>query len=80
MQSAKDIQLDDEKMKSMFVIFLTNVIPHRNIWNSLGMSGNLMIFKEVLCVDPGVGILKMIFVDLISWFCHCNHWCGNILI
>ncbi|KAI9169780.1 hypothetical protein LWI28_017556 [Acer negundo] len=53
-QSAKDIQLDDEKMKSMFVIFLTNVIPNRNIWNSLGMSGNLMIFKEVLSIDPGV--------------------------
>ncbi|KAK3222800.1 hypothetical protein Dsin_009825 [Dipteronia sinensis] len=53
-QSAKDIQLDDEKMKSMFVIYLTNVIPNRNIWNSLGMSGNLMIIKEVLSIDPGV--------------------------
>ncbi|KAK0573169.1 hypothetical protein LWI29_003912 [Acer saccharum] len=53
-QSAKDIQLDDERMKSMFVIFLTNVVPNRNIWNSLGMSGNLMIIKEILCIDPGV--------------------------
>ncbi|KAL5760635.1 hypothetical protein ACOSP7_019149 [Xanthoceras sorbifolium] len=53
-QSAKDIQLDDERRKSMFVIFLTNLIPNRNIWNSLDMSGNLMIIKEVLCIDPGV--------------------------
>ncbi|TXG56676.1 hypothetical protein EZV62_017989 [Acer yangbiense] len=53
-QSAKDIRLDDEKKKSMFVIFLTNVVPNRNMWNSRGMSGNLMIIKEVLSIDPGV--------------------------
>ncbi|KAK3222355.1 hypothetical protein Dsin_009380 [Dipteronia sinensis] len=64
-KASKDILLDDKMKKSMFVIFLTNITPNCRIWNSLHMSGNLKIIEKVLCTNHGVGILKMIFVDLI---------------
>ncbi|KAK1553169.1 hypothetical protein Q3G72_030003 [Acer saccharum] len=45
---SKDIQVDDKKKKSIFVIFLTNIIPNRRIWNSLHMAGNLKVINEIL--------------------------------
>ncbi|KAK2635999.1 hypothetical protein Ddye_030791 [Dipteronia dyeriana] len=45
---SKDIQIDDKKKKSIFVIFLTNLIPNRRIWNSLHMPGNLKVINEIL--------------------------------
>ncbi|KAL5760633.1 hypothetical protein ACOSQ2_019471 [Xanthoceras sorbifolium] len=53
-KASKDLQLDDKMKKSMFVIFLTNLIPNKRIWVSLHMSGNLKIIDEILCTYPGV--------------------------
>ncbi|KAK0573842.1 hypothetical protein LWI29_014378 [Acer saccharum] len=38
----------DKKKKSIFVIFLTNIIPNRRIWNSLHMSRNSKVINEIL--------------------------------
>lgn len=35
--------------KSMFVVFLLNILPSKRIWNALHMDGDSQIMKEVLC-------------------------------
>ncbi|KAJ4710310.1 p-loop nucleoside triphosphate hydrolase superfamily protein [Melia azedarach] len=46
----KDIQVNDNS-KSLYVIFLSNVVPNRRIWNSLRKHRNLRMIKEILCTD-----------------------------
>ncbi|KAJ0096253.1 hypothetical protein Patl1_15696 [Pistacia atlantica] len=48
-QASKDIEVDDEKTKSLFIIFLTNITPNKRIWSSLHMSQNSKIIDKVLC-------------------------------
>ncbi|KAI9169698.1 hypothetical protein LWI28_016412 [Acer negundo] len=40
--------------KSLFMIFLINIIPSKRIWNSLHKRGNLKIINEVLCTNSVV--------------------------
>ncbi|KAK7359560.1 hypothetical protein VNO77_01521 [Canavalia gladiata] len=47
--ASKDIDLDEEGQKYLFIIFLTNIIPNRRIWNALHMSRNLKLIKKTLC-------------------------------
>lgn len=51
LQSAKELQLDDDGKISLFVIYLTNVVPNRRIWKALSAPGNVRIISEVLRVD-----------------------------
>ncbi|KAJ4710304.1 p-loop nucleoside triphosphate hydrolase superfamily protein [Melia azedarach] len=46
----KDLQVDDNR-KSLYVIFLSNILPNRRIWISLCKHGNLRVIKEILCTD-----------------------------
>ncbi|KAJ0014748.1 hypothetical protein Pint_21021 [Pistacia integerrima] len=48
-QASKDIEVEDEKTKSLFIIFLTNITPNKRIWSSLHMSQNSKIIDKVLC-------------------------------
>ncbi|BBG93815.1 hypothetical protein Prudu_001937, partial [Prunus dulcis] len=41
----------DITYKSLFLVFLVNLIPNSRIWKALHMSGNLKIIKEVLCTN-----------------------------
>jgi hypothetical protein len=43
--------------KSLFLIFLINTTPNKRIWNSLHMSGNLEIIKNVLNTNSFVSNL-----------------------
>ncbi|KAH9698665.1 UvrD-like helicase ATP-binding domain-containing protein [Citrus sinensis] len=52
-KASKENQIDGAN-KSLFAIFLTNVTSNTRIWNSLHMSGNLKIIKELLCTDSVV--------------------------
>lgn len=54
--AAKDLQVNDGTKRSFFFIFLMNIIPNKRIWNSLHMSGNLKVIKEVLCIDSLVSV------------------------
>ncbi|XP_031287022.1 uncharacterized protein LOC116145713 isoform X2 [Pistacia vera] len=48
-KASKDIEVDDQKSKSLFIIFLTNITPNKRIWSSLHMSQNSKIINKVLC-------------------------------
>lgn len=63
---SKNTQIDEMMNKSMFFIFLTNIIPNRRMWCSLHMptnKGNVKIIEELSCNDSLVSVLKMSFVD-----------------
>ncbi|KAF3973230.1 hypothetical protein CMV_003339 [Castanea mollissima] len=49
-KALKDIDVDGGK-KSLFVVFLTNTIPNKRMWNALHMQKNLNIIKKVLCTS-----------------------------
>lgn len=51
-----DIHLVDMKKRSLFVIYFTNVLRERHIWNSLHMFKNPKIISEVFCFNPLVSI------------------------
>ncbi|XP_062004037.1 uncharacterized protein LOC133721436 [Rosa rugosa] len=48
-ESSKEFEVDDSR--SLFVVFLLNLIPSGRIYKALHMLGNLTIIKEVLCSD-----------------------------
>nr|POE69455.1 helicase sen1 [Quercus suber] len=45
-KALKDIDVD-----GLFVVFLTNTIPNKRMWNALHMRRNLNIIKKVLCTS-----------------------------
>ncbi|KAK7399848.1 hypothetical protein VNO78_11042 [Psophocarpus tetragonolobus] len=47
--ASKDIDVDKEGQKSLFMVFLTNIIPNRRVWRALHMPGNSMLIKKILC-------------------------------
>ncbi|XP_065638400.1 uncharacterized protein LOC111989218 [Quercus suber] len=49
-KALKDIDVDGGK-KSLFVVFLTNTIPNKRMWNALHMRKNQNIIKKVLCTS-----------------------------
>ncbi|KAI9170204.1 hypothetical protein LWI28_024307 [Acer negundo] len=53
-KASRGNQVDDDMKKSLFMIFLINIIPSRRIWNSLYERGNLKIINEVLCTNSVV--------------------------
>ncbi|KAB1205203.1 hypothetical protein CJ030_MR7G021969 [Morella rubra] len=50
-EAHKDIEVDGGTRQSLFVIFLTNIIHNKRIWNALHMPGNQKIIKKILCAD-----------------------------
>ncbi|XP_065632688.1 uncharacterized protein LOC111996915 isoform X2 [Quercus suber] len=48
-KALKDIDVDGGKKS--FVVFLTNTIPNKRMWNALHMRKNLNIIKKVLCTS-----------------------------
>ncbi|KAJ7942728.1 UvrD-like Helicase, ATP-binding domain, P-loop containing nucleoside triphosphate hydrolase [Quillaja saponaria] len=60
----KEIDPNEWKQKSLFVVFLVNITTNRRIWSALQMSGNLQLNKEILCTD-----------NLVSETCdYCSPW------
>ncbi|TKY59728.1 Regulator of nonsense transcripts 1-like [Spatholobus suberectus] len=47
--ASKDIDVNEEGQKSLFIVFLTNIIPDRRIWKALHMPGNSKLMKKILC-------------------------------
>ncbi|KAL2343586.1 hypothetical protein Fmac_004871 [Flemingia macrophylla] len=45
----KEIDINEEGQKSLFIVFLTNIIPDRRIWSALHMSTNSKLIKKILC-------------------------------
>ncbi|XP_020222260.1 uncharacterized protein LOC109804810 [Cajanus cajan] len=45
----KEIDINEEGQKSLFIVFLTNIIPDRRIWSALHMSRNSKLIKKILC-------------------------------
>ncbi|XP_052204554.1 uncharacterized protein LOC127809638 [Diospyros lotus] len=56
-KASRDIEIKDGMRQSLFVTFLMNITTKQRIWNSLRMSRNLKIIKEVLCTDSLVRIV-----------------------
>jgi senataxin len=53
--ASQDLDLDELRNKSLYIVFLTNVASYRQIWTGLHMtSGNLKLFKQILCTDDDV--------------------------
>ncbi|KAK7319208.1 hypothetical protein RJT34_03926 [Clitoria ternatea] len=50
----KDIDLREAGQKSLFIVFLTNIIPNRRIWNALHMSRNSRLIEKILCAGDVV--------------------------
>ncbi|XP_068331789.1 uncharacterized protein [Pyrus communis] len=50
-KASKEFEDESSAWKSLFLVFLVNLIPNGRIWKSLNMSRNLKIIKEVLCTD-----------------------------
>ncbi|KAH1189210.1 TPR and ankyrin repeat-containing protein 1 [Glycine max] len=48
-KASKDIDLEERRNKTLFLIFLTNVNPNRRIWGALHMPGNLKLLRQILC-------------------------------
>ena len=63
-KALKDIDVDGGK-KPLFVVFLTNIIPNKRMWNALHMHKNMDIIKKVLCSSSLVSNLGMNVEDLI---------------
>ncbi|TXG56677.1 hypothetical protein EZV62_017990 [Acer yangbiense] len=53
-EASRDNQVDDDMKKSLFMIFLINIIPSKRVWNSLHERRNLKIINEVLCTNSVV--------------------------
>ncbi|CAI8586619.1 unnamed protein product [Vicia faba] len=52
--ASKDIDIDEMRQKSLFIIFLTNITPNRRIWNALHMNGDSKLIKKILCASDVV--------------------------
>ncbi|KAL4392729.1 hypothetical protein AHAS_Ahas03G0374200 [Arachis hypogaea] len=52
--ASKDIDVDELREKSLFMVFLTNIIPNRRIWKALHMSRNSNLIKKILCASDVV--------------------------
>ncbi|KAL6295349.1 hypothetical protein ACE6H2_003491 [Prunus campanulata] len=50
-KASKECEFNDSTHRSLFLVFLENLVPNRRIWKGLHMSRNLKIIKEVLCTD-----------------------------
>ncbi|KAL6506744.1 hypothetical protein OROHE_022576 [Orobanche hederae] len=48
LKTAGDVEVGDQKSKSLYVVYLTNITPHKRIWNALKMRRNLKIIEKVL--------------------------------
>ena len=48
--ASKELDLDELRYKSLYIVFLTNVGSNRKIWSALRMtSGNVKLCKQILC-------------------------------
>lgn len=62
--TSKDIDLEEIGQKSLFMIFLTNIIPNRRIWNALHMSGDSRLIDKILCA---AGVVRKLFLFYVIW-------------
>ncbi|KAF5201090.1 Tpr and ankyrin repeat-containing protein [Thalictrum thalictroides] len=51
-KTSKAIEIKEGMRRSLYVVFLINIITNTRIWFSLHKLGNMKILKEVLCPDP----------------------------
>lgn len=64
-KASKDIDLEERRNKTLFLIFLTNVNPNRRIWGALHMPGNLKLLRQILCSRDDVRKLILLKLFLI---------------
>jgi hypothetical protein len=55
--ASKDIEIDEMGQKSLFIIFLMNIIPNRRIWSALHMDGDSKLIQKILCASDVVKVL-----------------------
>ncbi|XP_057781571.1 uncharacterized protein LOC130999895 [Salvia miltiorrhiza] len=48
LKTAHNVEVDDKKSKSLYVVYLTNITTHKRIWKALKMRRNLKIIEKVL--------------------------------
>ncbi|KAH9658787.1 hypothetical protein KPL70_023623 [Citrus sinensis] len=53
-KARNDLQVHDGTKKPFFLIYLTNILPNKRIWNSLHMRGNWKVITQVLGTDSVV--------------------------
>ncbi|GAY68777.1 hypothetical protein CUMW_266850 [Citrus unshiu] len=53
-KARNDLQVHDGTKKPFFLIYLTNILPNKRIWNSLHMRGNSKVITQVLGTDSVV--------------------------
>ncbi|KAK9185216.1 hypothetical protein WN943_025571 [Citrus x changshan-huyou] len=53
-KARNNMQVRDRTKKSFFLIYLTNILPNKRIWNSLHMRGNWKVITQVLGTDSVV--------------------------
>ncbi|KAJ9709587.1 hypothetical protein PVL29_001190 [Vitis rotundifolia] len=61
---SKEYEVNDEKQRSMFVIFLINIVTNKRIWNALHMCGNMSIISEVLSSDSLVSNVNKLNISI----------------
>ena len=55
-KARNNMQVHDRTKKSFFLIYLTNILPNKRIWNSLHMRGNWKVITQVLGTDSVVSV------------------------
>ncbi|KAK6774713.1 hypothetical protein RDI58_029952 [Solanum bulbocastanum] len=48
---ARDIAISERKQKSLYIVYLVNVIPSKRVWRALRMRKNLNLIEKVLCSE-----------------------------
>nr|KYP39275.1 Helicase SEN1 [Cajanus cajan] len=66
-KASKDIDLQELRNKTLFLIFLTNVNPNRRIWGALHIPGNLKLLTQILCKK-----------DEVEECCSCSSLADNL--
>ena len=72
--ASKDIDINEVGERSLFMVFLTNIIPNRRIWTALHMSGNSNLIQKILCAGDVVrqlischgfvSVLSLLFIGI----------------
>jgi len=54
---ARDIVISERKQKSLYIVYLVNVLPSKRVWSALRMRKNLNLIEKVLCSENEVNNL-----------------------
>lgn len=60
----EEYEVNDGKQRSMFVVFLINIVTNKRIWNALHMYNNSSIMSEVLSSDGLVSNINKLNISI----------------